>query len=298
MIAALLLAAVVTDAIDATDPMAIPPTIRSMLDAAMASGDENAVNTIVKYARLADPASGDASLKLASEWRDARARERDERLRDASALELWTGRIEAGGFASTGNTQVTGITGTANLQRESLNWRHKLRLQADFQRNAGVTSREHYLAAYEPNWKIDDRLYLYGSAQFEADRFFGYFQRYSASTGAGYNALRSPTLTLDVEVGPAFRYTSFTDGRLQSSPAARGSLDLNWKLSPGVTVKQNASAYGERFNSTISSNTALAAKLIGPLSAQISYMVQYESAPPDGRVSTDTTSRASIVYSF
>lgn len=295
MIAALLLSTV---SVDAPDAMAIPPTIRAMLDAAMASGDENAVNTIVKYARVADPASGDASLKLASEWKEVRARERDERLREASALELWTGRIEAGGFASTGNTQVTGITGTANLQRESLSWRHKLRLQADYQRNAGVTSREHYLAAYEPNWKIDDRLYLYGSAQFEADRFFGYNQRYSASTGAGYNALRSPALTLDVELGPAFRYTDFTDGRLQSSPALRGSLDLNWKLSSGVTIKQNASAYAERFNSTVSSNTALSAKLIGPLSAQVSYAVQYESAPPEGRVSTDTTSRASLVYSF
>lgn len=295
MIAALLLSTV---SVDAPDAMAIPPTIRAMLDAAMASGDENAVNTIVKYARVADPASGDASLKLASEWKEVRARERDERLREASALELWTGRIEAGGFASTGNTQVTGITGTANLQRESLSWRHKLRLQADYQRNAGVTSREHYLAAYEPNWKIDDRLYLYGSAQFEADRFFGYNQRYSASTGAGYNALRSPALTLDVELGPAFRYTDFTAGRLQSSPALRGSLDLNWKLSSGVTIKQNASAYAERFNSTVSSNTALSAKLIGPLSAQVSYAVQYESAPPEGRVSTDTTSRASLVYSF
>jgi len=295
MLAALLLSVV---AVDTSDAIAIPPTIRSMLDAAMASGDENAVNTIVKYARVADPASGDASLKLASDWKDARARERNERLREASAFELWTGRVEAGGFASTGNTQVTGITAAANLQRESLNWRQKLRLQADYQRNAGVTSREHYLAAYEPNWKIDDRLYLYGSAQFEADRFLGYYERYSASTGAGYNALRSPRLTLDIELGPAFRYTSFTDGRLQSSPAARGSLDMNLRLSSGVTVKQNASAYAERFNSTVSSNTAVAAKLIGPLSAQVSYTVQYESSPPEGRVSTDTTSRASLVYSF
>jgi putative salt-induced outer membrane protein len=295
MLAALLLSVV---AVDTSDAIAIPPTIRSMLDAAMASGDENAVNTIVKYARVADPASGDASLKLASDWKDARARERNERLREASAFELWTGRVEAGGFASTGNTQVTGITAAANLQRESLNWRQKLRLQADYQRNAGVTSREHYLAAYEPNWKIDDRLYLYGSAQFEADRFLGYYERYSASAGAGYNALRSPRLTLDIELGPAFRYTSFTDGRLQSSPAARGSLDMNLRLSSGVTVKQNASAYAERFNSTVSSNTAVAAKLIGPLSAQVSYTVQYESSPPEGRVSTDTTSRASLVYSF
>ena len=38
--------------------------------------------------------------------------------------------------------------------------------------------------------------------------------------------------------------------------------------------------------------------LFGPLSAQLSYAVQYESMPPEGRRDTDTTSRASLVYSF
>jgi putative salt-induced outer membrane protein len=42
----------------------------------------------------------------------------------------------------------------------------------------------------------------------------------------------------------------------------------------------------------------MAAKLLGPLSAQVSYTVQYESMPPEGRVSTDTISRASLVYTF
>jgi putative salt-induced outer membrane protein len=30
----------------------------------------------------------------------------------------------------------------------------------------------------------------------------------------------------------------------------------------------------------------------------VSYTVQYESMPPEGRVSTDTISRASLVYTF
>ncbi|RZM03817.1 MAG: DUF481 domain-containing protein, partial [Sphingomonas sp.] len=37
---------------------------------------------------------------------------------------------------------------------------------------------------------------------------------------------------------------------------------------------------------------------IGPLSAQFSYNFQYESLPPAGRKTTDTISRASLVYAF
>ena len=114
----------------------------------------------------------------------------------------------------------------------------------------------------------------------------------------GYSAIKSPKVRLDVELGPAFRQTAFTDQTDQSNVAARGTLAFSWRLLPGLSVTQNAAAYVQSFNSTLSGTTAVNAKLIGPLSAALSYNVQYESMPPVGSVSTDTTSRASLVYSF
>ena len=38
-----------------TDPPPLPPTIKAMLDAAMASGNEGEVATVAKYARAAAP---------------------------------------------------------------------------------------------------------------------------------------------------------------------------------------------------------------------------------------------------
>lgn len=286
------------DVSNAAEQIQIPPPIRAMLDAAIASGNENEVSTIVKYARAADPASGDAVVRIADEWRTVRAKDRQTRIVRAGWTDLWAGRAEIGGFITTGNSDTAGVTGIVDLTREGLEWRHKLRAQADYQRSLGITTREHYLAAYEPNWKVDSRRYVYGALQYESDRFLGYTDRYSASAGAGYSAVQTPALTLNLELGPAFRHTQFTDATVESSIAARGNVDLDWKLTSGLTLRQDASAYLQRFNSTISSTTAMAAKLLGPLSAQLSYTVQYESMPPLGRVSTDTTSRASLVYTF
>ncbi|WP_333473782.1 DUF481 domain-containing protein [Sphingomonas radiodurans] len=280
------------------EPATIPAAIRAMLEAAIASGNESEVATIVKYARTADPASGDAVLMIANDWRDARSRERQTRIERAGILDLWTGRAEIGGFVTTGNSDTAGVTGVLDLTREGLEWRHKLRAQADYQRSIGTTTRDQSLVAYEPNWKIDSRRYVYGAAQYESDRFLGYNDRYSASAGAGYSAVQTPTVTLNLELGPAYRHTEFTDATTESSLAARGSLDFDLKLSPGLTLMQDAAAYLQRYNSTVSGTTALAARLIGPLSARVSYSIQYESMPPLGRVSTDTTSRASLVYTF
>ncbi|KQT32895.1 hypothetical protein ASG29_08625 [Sphingomonas sp. Leaf412] len=279
-------------------PPEIPPEIRAMLDAAMQDGDERAVDAITKYARVGDPASGDLVLRRATEWREARARARDQQVRTAGAFQLWRGRAEAGGFIASGNSNVTGLTGAVDLTREGLRWRHRVLAQADLQRTDGVTSRERYVLGYQPNYKIDDRSYIYGNAQYEADRFLGYDNRYSASVGAGYGLLRRSGLTLDLEVGPAFRQTDFTDRTMQSSLAARGSIDFDWTLFSGLLFSQDASAYLERFNSTVRSVSAIEAKLLGPLSAKFSYTLQYESQPPAGRLTTDSISRASLVYTF
>lgn len=294
----LLLAAAVPLLLANADPASIPPQIKTMLDAAMASGNESEVATIVKYASTAAPDSKEAIVKLADAWKKKRSDEKTAKLQDAGLLDLWSGRAELGGFISTGNSESEGISASLALTRDGLNWRQKLKFQADYQRNLGVTSREHYLAAWEPNWKVDDRSYVYGSALYESDRFLGYTQRYSVSTGAGYSALKSSKMKLDLELGPAYRATSFTDGGEERSIAARGSMDFSWKFAKGLQLTQNASAYVERYHSTVTGTTALNAKVLGPLAAQFSYNVQYESMPPEGRVTTDTISRAGLVYAF
>ena len=276
----------------------IPGPVKAMLDAALAAGNPSEVAIVEKYARSAAPDSADAISHIANNWRTERENARLAKLRAAGPWELWTGNAEVGGYLTTGNTDNIGVSGALNLQRETLRWRHKLRLAADYQESLGLVSREHYLAAYEPNFKFSPRGYVYGAAQYESDRFLGYFDRYSASLGAGYNAIKQDGVTLDVELGPAFRHTEFTDSTIESSMAARGSLDFDLKLSNAVSFSQDASAYVQRDNSTVSSTTALNAKLIGPLAAKLSYSVQYESMPPIGRVGTDTTSRAALVYSF
>jgi len=276
----------------------LPIEIRTMLEEAMASGNDGDVATVVKYARRAAPKHSQQIADIASRYTSERSQNNTKMLRTASFGALLKGRAEIGGWINSGNSDTLGITGVLDLSREGYRWRHKLKLQADYQENNGIPSREHYLAAFEPNYKVDDKLYIYGAAQYESDPFFGYHDRYSASTGAGYTVLARGPVTLDLELGPAFRHTVFTAGNVERNLAARGSVDFDWKLTPALTLRQDTSAYVQAANSTVTSLTAVDAKLLGPLSARFSYNIQYESLPPVGRVNTDTTGRAALVYAF
>jgi len=286
------------DSTAALEAANVSPALKAMLEAAMQSGNENDVAVIVKYARAADPESADKLVKIAADWRDSRVKKAQAKIRSADFFALVKGHAELGGYVTTGNTENVGIAAAMELKRDGLDWRHKLRVQADYQESLGITTRERYLAAYEPNWKFDDRAYLYGAAQYESDRFSGFSDRVSLSSGIGYSAIKSPAVKLDLEVGPAFRYTRFIAQPAESNAAARGSLDFGWKITRGISVTQNASAYLQNANSTVSSKSALLTKLFGPLSAQFSYSLQYESTPAIGRKSTDSTSRAALVVDF
>lgn len=143
----LLLANASDDDSATVDPTVIPATIRAMLDAAMESGSESDVAVIVKYARSASPATADQVVKIAADWRNERTKNAQAKIRSADFFALVKGHAELGGYVTTGNTENVGVTAALELKREALQWRHKLRVQADYQESLGITTRERYLAA-------------------------------------------------------------------------------------------------------------------------------------------------------
>lgn len=283
----------------------LPEPVRAMIDAAIATGDEDKVRTVINLARTTNPDDGaelDAILAgyetdlaaLAAEEAAAKV----QTIRSAGLFENWTGRGELGAFNSTGNASNTGVTASLALTREGINWRHKLRGRADFQRNNGVTTREQFLAAYEPNLKLSSRLFAYALAQYERDRFQGFSARYSFSGGLGYDVIDNDDLTLSVQAGPAYRRTDRNDGTSDSSLAGLGSLDFDWQISDNIALTQDASAFVQSGNSTYISDTGLQAGIADNIKVRLSYTVEHDTDPPAGAVNTDTLSRITIIYDF
>ena len=282
----------------------IPAPVRAMIDAALESGDEAKVRTVIELAKMTNPddvdeldailATYETGLEAAAA--DAAAAKEAE-IRSAGFLENWSGKGELGAFNSTGNAENTGITAALSLTKEGLKWRHKLSGRADYQEANGVTTREQFLAAYELNYKFSDRLFAYGLAQYERDRFQGFSARYSASGGIGYDVLTDGP-TLSVKAGPAYRRTELVDGTSTSSIAGLAALDFDWDVSEAITFTQDASAFVQSGSSTFISDTGLQASISDALSVRLSYTLETDTDPPAGAVKTDTLSRITIIYDF
>ncbi|MBC2777998.1 DUF481 domain-containing protein [Parasphingopyxis marina] len=277
---------------------ALPEPVRAMIDAAFEDGDAAAIDTVIALAKRTNPGDEAEIDALLAAYTADREAVRTQELREQSVFEGWSGEGEIGFSQSTGNSDSTNVAIGIALDREGLRWRHAFRARADFQRSGGQTTREQFLVSLEPQYKFDDRLFAYGLAQYERDRFQGYSARYTLSGGLGYRVIDAENMTLDLRAGPAWRQSEFTGGGTDSSLAALASLDYRWEIADGFALRERASVLVESGDTTLTSETGLEAQLIGALSARLSYVVQHETSPPFGREGTDTLTRATLVYGF
>lgn len=282
----------------AADPVLLPPSVREMLEAAIANGNETEIATVAKIAVQTNPASAEEIQRMVNSWKDRTKATHDTVIREARFTELWTGRIEAGGFRSTGSTSEIGISANATIKRAGLQWSHKLTASADYRRANGVTSRERYFGSYEPRYQFDPRGFAYGLVQFERDTSIGYDERYTASAGIGYKLIMSKPIDLSADIGPSIRRARYITGEQESKLGARASLDLVYRLSPTLTFKQTASGYAESDVYTLNSLTAIETKVGSRWSAAFSYTVQYESETLLSARDSDTLSRLTLTYDF
>lgn len=293
----------------------LPQPVRAMIEAAIATGDAAKVRTVVEIARQTNP-DDVAEIDALDAAFQARQRElaaaekarKDEDIRTAGLLQNWSGRGQIGAFQSSGNSDDVGVTLSLALDRTGIDWQHRLRATVDYQRSNGRTSREQYLAAYEPRYQIDSNLFGYALAQYESDRFQGFSSRYSLSGGLGYKLIDDSAAQLSVKAGPSWRLIELLDGTSQSSLGALAGLDFDWHLAKQLKFTQDANMVADAGGAATvlidSSSTSvlltsgLEATISDGLTTRLSYTVDYDSNPPAGAVSTDTLTRFTLVYGF
>jgi|TARA_R100000049_G_C1950304_1_gene97622 putative salt-induced outer membrane protein len=293
----------------------IPPDVQAMIDAAIATGDKAKVETVFDLAKQTQPDHAEEIEALAFDWRadqDEAKRlaeqHKQEEIRQAGMLDLWSGEGQVGAFLSTGNSEDAGLSVALNLTREGIDWTHALRASADYQRSNGVTSRERYLVAYEPRFEMGENLFAYGLAQYEHDKFQGFDHRYAVSGGFGYTLLDSDSATLSIKAGPAYRVTQRINGTSVDRIAGLFGMDFDWKLSDRITFTQDANAVAETgaeallivdsSNTTFNLLSGIDFKVSDRLRSRLSYQLEYNSNVQPDQSSTDTLTRFTLVYGF
>ncbi len=285
--------------------VALPPAARALLEQAMGKASPESFAAVEKLARDTYPNGGAQIDALAAEnaaqlaqKQAADARAKADALAAASFLDNWKGEVDLGGSYTKGNSDALALYGAFKLNKEGLHWLHALSARADYAKSAGALSTDKDTAAYQPQYKFDDGLYVYGLGQFDRDEILGFSYRFTEGLGLGYTVLPGPNLHLAIEAGPALRQTRYIEESKQMRLAGRGSINFLWKPNNNVQITEVSAVFFEADNANITSTTSLDTKLFGPLKARLSYNLTYEKDTPIAAKSFDTITTASLVYSF
>ncbi|MXO85868.1 DUF481 domain-containing protein [Altererythrobacter aurantiacus] len=283
----------------------LPEDTQALIDAALESRNERQLEAVIALAKKTQPEDGprlDAIAATFAAEQAERARvaalAEEERIREAGLFDLWEGKGEIGASRATGNSDNLAFTAGLDLKRVGIDWRHEIRGVADFRRNNGNTTREYLSLAYEPNYDLDDRTYVYGLAQIERGPFQGFNARYSLSGGAGYRIYDDPEFQLAVQGGPAYRRIVPVSEPVENRLAALAAIDVDWQINERTKFTQDSSAYVQSDNSTFVAITGVETEIIPSLSARLSYRIEYDTDPPPDTVGTDTLSRITLIYGF
>jgi putative salt-induced outer membrane protein len=276
----------------------IPEPVVRIITQAAASGNAATLQTAVDLAKSTNPNSVAEIDALVASLKAKADQAHIEKLNNQGFFEGWSGEGEIGASSTSGTSDVTTIALGASLLKDGLKWRHKLNAVANYQHSDGETTAERYLASYEANYKITERLFALGLLQWEQDRFAGFDSRYTEAVGAGYSLFTGPEVKWDVSAGPSFRQTSLITGHDESDVSARLATLLLWNITADTVFSEDAGMYLGGSDNTYYSTTALTTKIMGNLSARVSFNVTVEGNPPPGIEDTNTITRLTLVYGF
>lgn len=220
-----------------------------------------------------------------------------------------SGETSLSGSATSGNTESADVGLGLKLRHESESLRHIFASRYDYGSADGEESKNRFTSSYELNWLLNHRLYGFGRGAYENDRFDGYAYRALAGGGLGYEILQGESRTWSVQGGPAYRLdeveAAFDDmGGLLAPAERQTSVALNLgsrfesQLNDAVSITNETDVTASADTTTYFNSAALTAELMGSVSARFSFDVLHDTSAPIGTEKTDTTTRASLVYSF
>jgi len=229
----------------------------------------------------------------------------------AAAQDGWSGEASVSGSRTTGNTETTDVGGAVKLKKETDNWRHKFKAYTDYGKNAGLKNKQAWGLGYQLDRDINERMYVYGNADYYQDSFGAYKDGYFLGGGLGYKVILPDPIGWSLEAGPGYR-SQKTRGiapdpgmgiagiapERQNELAVRGFSDFDYQFNDNVSLYNDTEIIYSKSDTYIWNEIGITANLMGNLAARASYRIDNHSDVPMGVKKTDTTTRVGVVYTI
>jgi len=216
----------------------------------------------------------------------------------AEAESPWSGNVQLGYLATTGNTEGSRMNGGFEINYKLELWEHQAAADAINSTESDVTTAE----AYDFGWKsarnLTENDFLFGRLDWRNDRFSSIEEQVSETVGYGRRLIHTDRHHLNGELGIGARQSELSDGTDESDTIFTGRLIYNWQISDTASFGQGFLVEAGSSNTFTESVTDLRAQLLGSLALVASYTILHNSDVLPGSEKTDTRAALSLEYGF
>lgn len=210
----------------------------------------------------------------------------------------WSGEAGLNASYTDGNTETTDIGGNLNLARQTGVWRNKFNANIDYGETGSNENKNRWALGYQLDRDLNERTYVFGSADYYDDQFGAYENGYFVGTGLGYKAILPAPISWNLEGGIGYRDQTVRNGDSEGEFALRGASDWDYDLNENVSLFNDTEITWSDSDTYIWNDIGLNAQLAGNLAARLSYRVDHHTDVPVGVEETDSALRMGIVYNI
>jgi putative salt-induced outer membrane protein len=214
----------------------------------------------------------------------------------------WTSNIGLSYVATSGNTDTNTMGLDLLVERKPEPWGLEFRANFNRAEDTGELTAERYFASARAVRTLSERWDFFAGLSGEKDQFAGLDLRAMVESGVTYHALLGPKHLLSFDGG----LTWTDEDRIDPEPDVSyfggiAGLSYEWKFSDTASLTQRLLFYPNFDDSAdwrLSSDTGLQVSMTSLLAVKLGYELRYRNEPIGDAKSTDTTTKASLVFTF
>jgi putative salt-induced outer membrane protein YdiY len=216
-----------------------------------------------------------------------------DRYNNPRLTDLWTGFLDLGYANTHGNVNTSTFSLSANAIRATTRDKIMAYYTSVFSNtNASgtkLTTSNAKRGGISYNLNIQPKWFVFGSVDLESDQFQLLDLRFVPAGGAGYHAIKTPSTTLDLDLGASANREFFSTGLDRNAFALLVGEELDHKINGAVTLHERLFFYPEPDdgNYRINFDTTASATIRKWLSWQFTVSDRYLSDPLPGRKAND-----------
>lgn len=222
----------------------------------------------------------------------------------------WSGNIAAGYVDVSGNSDSTTANGKAEVFLDRDRWHHSALATALGSSQDGESSAEAYKGLLKTKYDLNNaRLYLFGLAEYNADRFSAYDHQIFEVAGLGWRVLQTSTQELSLEAGVGATQSKLRQPDPPAAPLPSSERDVNevvgrlgadyhWHISETAVFSETLATTLGSDNTYVESLTELKAGIVGDVALVLGYLVKHNTDVPPGVEKTDKQTSISLEYKF